>query len=116
MPEAETVARASLGRPIPERVVGLVLIDTGATKTCVSNEAAQSLGLRPLRIADGLGAGGIHRNPVYFVRFEIGFVDAKTGLGRTLSWEQEAQGIPNLEDASKQLGVVVDGHRLDYVA
>ena len=116
VPVAERDARATLGRPIPEPVGGLVLIDTGASSTCVSQDAAARLNLKPLRIAQGLGAGGTHRNPVYFVRFEVAFGDSITGLGRTFAWEQEAQGIPNLEDASKQLGVVVDGHCMDYVA
>ena len=116
VPEAERTARASLGRTIPEPVVGLVLIDTGASSTCVSQDVAGKLNLKPLRIAHGLGAGGVHQNPVYFVRFEVAFGDSKTGLGQTFAWEQEAQGIPNLEDASKQLGVVVDGRRMDYVA
>lgn len=116
VPEAERTARASLGRPIPEPVGGLMLIDTGASSTCVSRHVAEKLKLKPLRITHGLGAGGVHRNPVYFVRLEIAFGDPKTGQRQTFAWEQEAQGIPNLEDASKQLGIKFDGRRIDYVA
>ena len=116
VPEADGYARASMGRDIPEPINGVILIDTGATSTCISQDAAARLGLKPLRIIEGLGAGGRHQNPVYFVRLEIGFGDAKTGLGRSFSWEQEAQGIPNLEDFSKQHGVTIGGRRLDFVA
>ena len=116
VPEAESAARTSLGRPIPKPVVGVVLIDTGASNTCISQDVADKLSLKPLRIAQGLGAGGTHQNPVYFVRLKIGFADPKTGLARSFSWEQEAQGIPKLEDASKQLKITHGGSRVDYVA
>ena len=116
LPEAERTARASLGRAIPDPVGGLILIDTGANVTCISRLVAEKLELKPLRIEQGWGAGGKHQNPVYFVRLEVSFVEPKTGLGQTFSWEREAQGIPNLENASKQLNLVLEGHRMDYIA
>ena len=76
----ELFARRLAGQ-FPQPVVGVVLIDTGASNTCISQRVAERLNLKPLRIADGLGAGGTHRNPVYvFVQLQIGFGDAKTGL------------------------------------
>ena len=36
------------GRPVPQPVTGALLIDTGATKTSVSEKAAGDLALKPL--------------------------------------------------------------------
>jgi len=97
LPSASRNALASIGRAVPQQVSGVLLLDTGATNTCISLKAAQTLGLTATRIQDGYGAGGLHRNPVFFATLEISIADEKTGKITTIGWEQEVQGIPDLE-------------------
>lgn len=52
-------------RPIPQKVEGFLLIDTGATETCMALDVAQDLKLTLVRIAKTYGAGGLHENPVF---------------------------------------------------
>ena len=59
------------GLPIPKPVGGLLLVDTGATITCISQKAANALRLQPTRLAKGHGAGGEHEDPIYFTRLRI---------------------------------------------
>jgi len=103
------------GEAVPEPVAGALLIDTGATKTCISQAAAARLGLLPTRIAQGYGAGGKHENPVYLVRFALAFLDEAVGLGQAFEWEQEAQAIPDLEKASESAGLMVNKKRIDFI-
>lgn len=77
-------------------VTGAMLVDTGATSTCMSRKAADALGLSPLRMQKGYGAGGAHDNPVYFAALEIPIPDG-SGAVSVIGWEQEVQGIPDLE-------------------
>ena len=85
------------GRLVPDPVVGELLLDTGATRTCISMNAAKALGLKPLRLQKGYGAAGAHEAPVYRVKLNIRIT--KASMVTELSWEIEAQGIPNLEDS-----------------
>jgi len=58
------------GQQPPPPVVGAILLDTAASGTCISQTAAERLGLKPTRMGVGYGAGGRHENPVYFARLE----------------------------------------------
>ncbi|HYM62753.1 MAG TPA: hypothetical protein VEZ11_17850 [Thermoanaerobaculia bacterium] len=95
VPQVIADALVEARRPVPASVIGALLLDTGATNTCISNRAANDLGLIPTRVQDGFGAGGRHRNPVYLARLEMTIADEKAQ--QTFGWEQEVQGIPDLE-------------------
>lgn len=45
--QAFAAALQSAGKPIPQPVTGLALVDTGATTTCVDDTIAQKMGLAP---------------------------------------------------------------------
>jgi hypothetical protein len=97
VPAALAEALAKSGRTVPPPVTGAILIDTGADGTCISTAVATTaLGLNPLRMQLGYGAGGTHQSPVFFAQFEFSIVDPK-GIRTSFAWEQEVLGIPDLE-------------------
>ena len=53
------------GKPIPDPVAGLALIDTGATMTCVHEPILQQLGLNPIDVVDTGTAKGPAKQSVY---------------------------------------------------
>ena len=53
-------------QPIPDKVSGWILVDSGAQDTCISLDVANHLGLKQLGICTGYGAGGVHKNPIFF--------------------------------------------------
>ncbi len=48
VPQALAQALVAAGQPIPRPVEGLMLVDTGAQSTCISEAAAQALQLQPI--------------------------------------------------------------------
>lgn len=86
----------SNGTPLPAPVKGALLLDTGATGTCISIKAAEALGLKPTRLVDGFGAGGPTKNPIYNARLSISMANPD-GTMRVLRWDREVQGIPDLD-------------------
>jgi hypothetical protein len=89
-------ALKAAGKPVPPPVRGVLLLDTGATGTCISIAAATKLGLRPIRLANGYGAGGKTSNPVFVARLSIAISNAQ-GIASELGVQQEVQGIPALD-------------------
>jgi hypothetical protein len=81
--------------PIPTPVSGILLLDTGASITCISLKAADELGLTPTRMASGYGASGPTHNPIFFARLQISI--AASNRRTDFAWEQEVQGVPDLE-------------------
>jgi predicted aspartyl protease len=43
--EAMTAALIQQGKPVPNPINGLAMIDTGASSTCIDDEAAKQMGL-----------------------------------------------------------------------
>lgn len=58
---------------IPNLQVLRALIDTGATTTCITENAAKKLSLQPSGVVGVQGVGGATYHPSYI--FKIGFVD-----------------------------------------
>lgn len=96
-PKAQAELLASAGKPVPRPAVGMVLIDTGAQRTCISLAAAQALGLRPISKVKGFGAGGVHTNDLVFARLEISIQDHRN-ITTILFWEGPYQAIPEMEN------------------
>lgn len=82
------------GKPLPEPIAGLALIDTGATSTCIDDEVAKKLGLPVIDVAKMASAtdSASDRN-VYPVH--IGFVGTtiEADAGRVLGATLQAQGL-----------------------
>jgi len=98
----------SLGLLIPAPVFGYLLLDTGASRTCISQQAAAELGLQPLRLQQSYGAGGLYQAPVYRVRLTIGL--RGPSMTTEMHWETEAQEVPRLEESIMPFGITVAGH------
>ena len=71
---------AEQGKDIPPPVSGFVLIDTGATRSCVDIDAISKLGVNPIGIVDLGTAGGKSQHYLYpakfsfpAIRFEVEF-------------------------------------------
>ncbi|HEY3319869.1 MAG TPA: hypothetical protein VGP72_05260 [Planctomycetota bacterium] len=101
------------GKPIPAPVYGDILVDTGAQATCISLDVSQQLGLRPLGVCHGYGAGGKHTNPIFAAKLEI--VMEENGRKRTVSLDQRFQAIPHLDDYYQQIQVMRRGTRVHLI-
>lgn len=113
VPRAVRDALGAAARPVPQEVNGVLLLDTGASGTCISMKAATALGLHPTRLQAGYGAGGLHQNPVFLANLEIRITDPKTLMTSAFGWEQEVQGIPDLEKCVPALQL--QGHSVEVV-
>jgi len=91
------------GRPVPLAIAGALLLDTGATRTCIGLQTATELGLQPTRIQEGYGAAGKHSNLVFLARLEIKIVDPETNQEQGFAWEQEVEAIPELHNFAAPL-------------
>ena len=96
-------AIASTGRPVPAPITGAILVDTGATTTCISEQSARDLGLRPVDTQETYGAGGKHTNNVYAVHLELRI--HQNTIGAVI----RASGIPSLEQTFQNMGVKING-------
>lgn len=103
LPWALEDALRKAGRAVPPPIAGALLLDTGATRTCIALKTATDLGLHPTRMQDGYGAGGRHINPVFLARLEIRIIDPETQVTHTFAWEQEVEGIRELHNFATPL-------------
>ena len=103
IPAATADALRKAGRAVLPPLQGALLLDTGATRTCIALQAATQLGLQATRMQDGIGAGGKYSNPVFLARLEIRIVHPKTGIVHPYAWEQEVEGIPELHNFAAPL-------------
>jgi hypothetical protein len=99
VPEALAQQLLKEGKPVPPSVSGVIMIDTGATSTAISMEAAAELGLLPQRLSESYGLGGKQKHAVFRVAFAISISDGRTG--NVLQGEIDAAGIPDLESGRK---------------
>jgi len=97
VPQALAQALVAAGQPIPRPVEGLMLVDTGAQSTCISEAAAQALQLQPIRLTKTYGAAGLHENKVYEAHLQIG-IDGGKGVRSDFHIELQTICIPQLHE------------------
>ena len=102
VPAALAEALAQVGRPVPQVVRGLFLIDTGASATCIAEEVAAELGLRAVGRRLTRGAHGTQTNNVYEARLSV-TVPNNHGGPASVHADLQVSGIPEL--ASGNLGL-----------
>ncbi len=108
VPLALEKALQAAGRVVPPPVGGMLLVDTGASGTCISEAAGGALGLHPVRTTRTYGAAGLHPSNVYEVQLRISIQDAKRNVLSVIQFAVQAIGVPDLE---KQLpGLVLNGN------
>jgi len=98
LPEALVRALSKKGRSVPSAVQGLLLIDTGASHTCIGAEVARELGLQSRSFVETHGAGGWHSSPEFFARLSF---RVPVGVGKfgTIIREHPAASIPALNES-----------------
>jgi hypothetical protein len=103
VPAATAEAMRKARRPVPPPIPGALLVDTGATRTCIALKTAVDLGLQATRMQDGLGAGGRHTNPVFLARLSIRITELIPAAEQGFAWEQEVEGIRELHTLAAPL-------------
>jgi len=96
VPRALEARLVRSGLHVPQPVPGLLLIDTGASHTCIGEDVAQALGLRPTSVGVTYGAGGRHQSPEYLAHLSFG-VPVGHGQYGTISREQTSMAVPDLD-------------------
>jgi hypothetical protein len=81
-----------------------MLVDTGASATCIALDAAQELGLSPLRYEKSFGAGGLHELPVFGVLLTITFANPMGGEYGA-NGDIQAKGIPELGEYFRRIPI-----------
>ena len=71
-----------------------MLVDTGATATCMALDAAEELGLTRVRLQTTYGVGGRHDNAV-FEAFLMLAIDNE-GVRTTITANLQVMGVPEL--------------------
>ena len=94
-------------KPLPPPVAGQVLLDTGAQRTCISQLAAQEMGLRPTKRMTVYGAGGAHQTDVVPARLYISIEDR--GIQTHLWWDMAFPVVPDLEAHGQHFGIRFEG-------
>ena len=79
------------GQPIPKCVMGIGLIDTGASSTCVHEPILQELGLKPIDIVKSGTAGGPKQSNVYPARIQCPTHRWTLDLGRAIGVDLSGQ-------------------------
>lgn len=117
IPLALSQALIAVGQPIPQPIVGHMLIDTGASATCMSMDVAAELGLKPVGLVNGYGASGSHKNQVYHALLKIRIVDqSRPDKGHLeIASEQRVQGIPELHRSMDSLKPTTNGKPIRLV-
>lgn len=110
VPEALQASLRADNQPVPARVFGVMLLDTGATLTSMSVKAAHALGLQPTRISSGYGAGGKHQADIYYAQLQFGMSDGNRQT--VITSEREVQAIPDLD---KPFAIRIGGQPRDCI-
>jgi hypothetical protein len=97
VPPAVETALTTAGQPVPPSASGLVLVDTGATMTCVHEPILMDLGLNPVSTVTSGTAAGPTQQSVYMARITFPILGWTVDLpvaGVDLSSQQIATAPP----------------------
>jgi hypothetical protein len=75
--------------------MGYMLIDTGATGTCIALDVAQEMGLTPIRLTQSYGAHGLQENPIFFAHLDVVF-DAPGKAATAITGDRDVTGVKDL--------------------
>ncbi len=100
--------------PVAAPVHGFMLVDTGATVSCISIEVATKLGLKQTGYRTTFGAHGPNQMPEYLVRVMVPMDD---GAGNQVARfiERPIGAVPQLNQAIAHLGIAKNGTNYDLV-
>lgn len=92
--ESLAAALAQQGKSVPAPATGLALIDTGASNTCIDNDAAQALGLPVIDVGHMTSASHAKiPSNIYPVQIEITGFKIRFQSPRTMGAALKEQGL-----------------------
>lgn len=94
LPESVAKALVQQGKPVPQPATGLGLLDTGASNTCIDDEAAQSLQLPVIDVGSMCSASHA-RTPsnIYPIQFSLIGFPMQLQSPRTMGAALKEQGL-----------------------
>lgn len=95
---------AAAGRPVPASISGRLLVDTGATSTCISSAVASELGLQVVDTRETYGAHGLQKTDIVLATLTIS-ISNDAGLQTLITRDQLVSAVPDLETLFQQMGV-----------
>ena len=96
------------GRPVSPPIAGPVLVDTGATLSCIGESTAARLGLKPVTTRKTGGVHGERESNVYYVGMLIPLRDVDGLTGRSVNKIAMMTGVPDIEERSKNYAQMVN--------
>lgn len=109
VPKADESVVLADGGALPKPISGALLIDTGAASTCIAQDVADSLCLRPARVAKTYGAGGLHELPEYRARMKVWLKTVQPGQPKAVGFEAFVIAIPELNDSIERHNLKLEG-------
>ena len=94
---------------VPPPVEGVILVDTGASITSISIEAAQELGLKQVDIQETYGMHGKQRTPIFHARLCLKIQDQN--VETELFLERRVGGVKDIEAMFQKMGVHSGGKK-----
>jgi hypothetical protein len=101
VPLGLAAALVAAGREVPVPVVGHMLVDTGASSTCIAADVAQELGLLSHGTGVTFGAHGPGTVQKYVAHFDMRIKDSVRGEV-TVARDLIASAVPDLNGAYQQ--------------
>ena len=93
VPPQITDAMVASGQTVPNCATGIGLIDTGATLTCIHEDALTSLGLNPIGVANSGTASGPMQSNVYPARIVFPTKGWTLDLGQAVAVNLSGQAV-----------------------
>mgnify|MGYP001055601102 CR=1 FL=1 len=93
VPSALSKILAEQGQSIPSPVSGLVLIDTGATRSCVHIDVVSKLGVNPIGVIELATASGKSQHHLYPAKFNFPAIKFQVEFSSLVGVDLRAQSI-----------------------
>ncbi len=95
---------AANNSPVPQAIVGHMLVDTGASSTSIAEEVAKELGLTQIDTVTTYGAHGGQTSRVYLAKFRLSVRD-EHGQIHTVEQELATMAIHDMQGLYDAMGV-----------
>lgn len=93
VPSALSKLLAQQGQNIPSPISGFVLIDTGATRSCVHIDVVSKLGVNPIGIIELATASGKSQHHLYPAKFNFPAIKFQVEFSSLIGVDLRAQSI-----------------------
>ena len=116
IPQALSQQLAGAGKPVPQPVTGMALIDTGATMSAVDASVVAALGVNPVGVVPVGTAGGPAAQPVYPIRLQLQGVGLVLDFSRVTGAPLKSMNLVALlgRDVLARMVLIYDGPSSEY--